>query len=316
VEDSGSESYRSIMSATRVHQHIEVPRASIFRLLLDPAAISKWRVPDGMTAHIHVFEAREGGAIRVSLTYDVPTGTGKTTAHTDTYHGRFVEIVPNEKVVETNEFETSDPAMQGEMISTITLTDAADGGTDVVGVHENLPPGLNASDNETGWRMALSKLAALAENPSIDSGRVERLWVKRAHRGAMDPRETIELVAGRGVAGSANQGGRRQVTLLERETWERLMQELGSDVGPETRRANVLVSGIDLRASRGRILRIGRTLVRVAGEVKPCERMEEAVPGLRALMYPDWRGGAFAVVLEGGAVRVGDPVRWEDPAQP
>jgi uncharacterized protein YndB with AHSA1/START domain len=162
VEDSGSESYRSIMSATRVHQHIEVPRASIFRLLLDPAAISKWRVPDGMTAHIHVFEAREGGAIRVSLTYDVPTGTGKTTAHTDTYHGRFVEIVPNEKVVETNEFETSDPAMQGEMVSTITLTDAAGGGTDVVGLHEHLPAGLSLEDNETGWRMALAKLAALA----------------------------------------------------------------------------------------------------------------------------------------------------------
>jgi MOSC domain-containing protein YiiM len=57
------------------------------------------------------------------------------------------------------------------------------------------------------------------------------------------------------------------------------------------------------------------TLVRVAGEVKPCERMEEAVPGLRALMYPDWRGGAFAQVLEGGLVTVGDPVTWESSAQ-
>jgi MOSC domain-containing protein YiiM/uncharacterized protein YndB with AHSA1/START domain len=304
------------VSTTRVHQHISAPRESVFRLLLDPAAIAKWRVPDGMTAHVHRYEPRVGGAIRVSLTYDLPTGTGKTTAHTDTYHGRFLEIVPNEKVVEVNEFETSDPMMRGEMRSTITLTDAADGGTDVVGVHENLPRGLSADDNETGWRMALAKLAALAENSSIGSGRVERLWVKRARRGAMDPRETIELVAGRGVAGSANQGGRRQVTLLERETWERMMRELGSDAGPEARRANVLVSGIELRASRGRLLRIGRTLVRVAGEVKPCERMEEAVAGLRAVMYPDWRGGAFAQVLEGGAVRVGDPVSWEEPAQP
>jgi MOSC domain-containing protein YiiM len=57
------------------------------------------------------------------------------------------------------------------------------------------------------------------------------------------------------------------------------------------------------------------TLVRVAGEVKPCERMEEAVPGLRALMYPDWRGGAFAQVLDGGLVAVGDPVTWESSAQ-
>jgi MOSC domain-containing protein YiiM len=149
-----------------------------------------------------------------------------------------------------------------------------------------------------------------AERPG--PGRVERLWVKRAHRGAMDARDSIELVAGRGVAGSADQGGRRQVTLLEREVWDALMRELGSAAEPATRRANVLVSGIDLRASRGRLLRLGGTRVRVAGEVKPCERMEEAVPGLRAAMYPDWRGGAFAEILDGGVVAVGEAVAWED----
>ena len=149
-----------------------------------------------------------------------------------------------------------------------------------------------------------------AERPG--PGRVERLWVKRALRGAMDARDSIELVAGRGVAGSADQGGRRQVTLLEREVWDALMGELGSRAAPETRRANVLVSGIDLRASRDRVLRLGSARVRVAGEVKPCERMEEAVPGLRAAMHPDWRGGAFAEILDGGAVAVGDAVTWED----
>lgn len=145
-------------------------------------------------------------------------------------------------------------------------------------------------------------------------GRVERLWVKRAHRGAMDPRDSIELVEGRGVEGSADRGGRRQVTILEREVWDALMFELGSYAGPETRRANVLVSGIDLRASRGRVLRLGATRVRIAGEVKPCERMEEAVAGLRAAMYPEWRGGAFAQIVEGGEVTVGDVVAWEDSA--
>ncbi len=149
--------------ATRVHQHVNAPRDAVYRLLVDPAAIARWRVPDDMTAHVHTFEARTGGAIRVSLTYIAPTGTGKTEAHTDTYHGRFVELVPNERVVEANEFETADPAMRGEMISTITLADAPGGGTDVTGIHENLPPGVSAEDNEAGWRMALAKLAALAE---------------------------------------------------------------------------------------------------------------------------------------------------------
>jgi uncharacterized protein YndB with AHSA1/START domain len=70
--------------------------------------------------------------------------------------------VPNEQVIEVMEFETSDPAMQGEMTITFTLTDA-NGGTDVFGVHENLPPGVSPADNETGWQMALDKLAALVE---------------------------------------------------------------------------------------------------------------------------------------------------------
>ena len=116
-----------------------------------------------MTSQVHTFEAREGGAIRVSLTYDAPTAAGKTAAHTDTYHGRFVRLVPDELVVEADEFETEDPALRGEMLSTITLADAPAGGTDVVGMHENLPEGVSAADNETGWRMALGKLAALAE---------------------------------------------------------------------------------------------------------------------------------------------------------
>jgi uncharacterized protein YndB with AHSA1/START domain len=137
-------------------------RARVYAALLDPKAIAKWKVPDGMTCQVHAFEGREGGTFRISLTYDALTGTGKTTAHTDIYHGRFVRLVPNEKVVEVDEFETEDPAMRGEMTITITLADAA-GGTELVAVHEGLPPGVSPADNETGWRMAIDKLAALVE---------------------------------------------------------------------------------------------------------------------------------------------------------
>ena len=111
---------------------------------------------------MHAFDAREGGAFRISLTYDAPTGTGKTTAHTDTYHGHFVTLVPHERVVQLMEFETDDPTMRGEMTATFTLLEA-DGGTDVLAVHDNVPPGVSPADNETGWRMSLAKLARLVE---------------------------------------------------------------------------------------------------------------------------------------------------------
>src|ERR1019366_661443 len=103
-------------------------------------------VPTGMTSHVHAFDAREGGSFRISLTYDAPTGTGKTTAHTDTFHGRFLKLVSTGQIVEVVEFETKDPAMQGEMTITYTLADA-DGGTDVLYVHDGVPRGVSTADN-------------------------------------------------------------------------------------------------------------------------------------------------------------------------
>ncbi len=158
------------MSTTRLRQHVNAPRPAVYRALLDPRAVRRWMVPDGMTSEVHTFDAREGGAYRVSLTYEAQDQAGKTTAHTDTHHGRFVELVPNERVVQLLEFETSDPAMQGEMRITFTLADA-DGGTEIVGVHEGVPPGVRPEDNELGWRMSLGKLAALVEAEHAEAQR-------------------------------------------------------------------------------------------------------------------------------------------------
>lgn len=148
--------------STRVSRWVNAPRANVYRALLDAQAVATWMVPNGMTSQVHMFDAREGGVFRISLTYDEPAETGKTTAHTDTYHGYFVKLIPNEQVVEVMEFETADPAMRGEMTVTITLSDA-NGGTNVLAIHDNVPLGVPAADNETGWQMALDKLAALVE---------------------------------------------------------------------------------------------------------------------------------------------------------
>jgi uncharacterized protein YndB with AHSA1/START domain len=150
------------MTQTRIRYHLNAPRSAVYRALTDAGAIARWKVPTGMTSHVHEFDAREGGAFRVSLTDEAPTGTGKTTAHTDTYRGRFVRLVPDQQVVELVAFETADPALQGEMTITTTLVDA-DGGTDLIAVHDNLPSGVSAADNESGWRSSLAKLAALVE---------------------------------------------------------------------------------------------------------------------------------------------------------
>jgi uncharacterized protein YndB with AHSA1/START domain len=156
------------MSSTRISRRLNAPRAIVYQTLLDARAVAQWMVPDGMTSHVHAFDTREGGSFRISFTYDAPTDAGKTTPQTDTFHGRFVKLVPNEQVVEVVEFETNDPAMRGEMTITITLADA-DSGTDLLAVHENLPQGLSAADNETGWRMSLAKLAALVEGGSTEA---------------------------------------------------------------------------------------------------------------------------------------------------
>jgi MOSC domain-containing protein YiiM len=129
----------------------------------------------------------------------------------------------------------------------------------------------------------------------------------------MDPVETATLDH-RGIVGNANRGGRRQVTIIARERWTELMRDLGADLPPATRRANLMVSGLDLEKSRGRILRVGAARLRINGETRPCEQMEEAHRGLQSLMRERWGGGAFAEVLEGGEIHVGDAAQWDEPA--
>jgi MOSC domain-containing protein YiiM len=146
----------------------------------------------------------------------------------------------------------------------------------------------------------------------METGKVEAIWLKRMRRGPMDPVDRATLKAGRGLVGNANQGGKRQVTMIEQEIWQKLMDQLGASIDPSARRANLMLSSIHLADSRKRILQIGNCRVRIYGETTPCEVMDEAWPGLRAAMRPGWGGGAFGEILDDGEIAVGDPVQWLD----
>ena len=137
------------------------------------------------------------------------------------------------------------------------------------------------------------------------------IWLKRARQGPMDPVTEAELRAEYGIVGNANVRGRRQVTIIEREAWNRHMAALGGTLDPSRRRANLMVGDFPLADSRGRVMRIGACRIRILGETKPCEQMEAALPGLRKVMYDNWGGGAFGEVLEGGVLHIGDIVSWD-----
>jgi len=130
----------------------------------------------------------------------------------------------------------------------------------------------------------------------------------------MDAAHAATLVAGRGIVGNADQRGRRQVTIINLERWRELMDQLNTDLPTSARRANLVIDSIDLFDSRGKVLRVGTTRLRILGETRPCERMDEAQIGLQAIMREQWGGGAFAEVIEGGDISVGESAAWEWPS--
>lgn len=142
------------------------------------------------------------------------------------------------------------------------------------------------------------------------SGEVVKVWIKRFKGGPMDRVTEARLVAGAGLEGNANQGGRRQVTMIDEARWREAEEELGASVDPVSRRANLMLRGIDLERSSGRRLRIGPCVIRIFNETRPCDLMDAMHPGLRAALGPHWRGGAFGEVVEGGSIREGDPAEW------
>ena len=155
--------------STRVSRIIKAPREVVYQAFLEPDAVASWLPPDGMRGHIHAFDPRAGGRFRMSLTYldRLDSPRGKTSEDTDTFEGRFVELLPYEKIVWVVEFESPQPDFAGEMKITWSLADAG-GGTEVTALSEDIPEGIRLEDNETGSRSSLRKLAAFIERGTND----------------------------------------------------------------------------------------------------------------------------------------------------
>lgn len=149
---------------TRVSKHVRVRPSDVYRVLVDKEMVALWLHPDNMRCVVHEFEPRPNGPFRMSLIYLNPdTGPGgKTTEDTDTFHGRFTQLIPERRVVQVVEFESEQPGMSGEMRVTYDLEDAGDG-TRVTVTCEGIPRAVRLEDNERGSAESLQRLSLLVE---------------------------------------------------------------------------------------------------------------------------------------------------------
>jgi len=149
-------------SASRL---IKASPASIFAAYVNPKSLAQWLPPTGMTCRVDTFDARAGGAYQMTLTYtqSLERSRGKTTAQSDVVKGRFLELVPGQRIVQLVEFESDDPSFAGTMTITWLLT-AAPEGTLVTIQCENVPTGISRADHENGLNATLSNLAAFVEH--------------------------------------------------------------------------------------------------------------------------------------------------------
>src|SRR5919108_4954990 len=137
-------------------------------------------------------------------------------------------------------------------------------------------------------------------------GIVKGIAVRDASRAPMQEQQQVEVTLQQGIVQDYRGTGLRQVTFLDAGQWQEVLAELGIDLPWYTRRANVLIEGIDLPATVGRRLQVGACRFAIGGETTPCGRMDEIKPRLRRILRPAFRGGGWGEVLQGGPLRVGD----------
>ncbi len=140
-------------NTVRLHRVFKAPADRIYKAVLDPAANCKWLAPYGFTCTVHHLDAKPGGTYRMTF-------TNFSTGNSHSFGGKYVDLVPNEKIVATDEFE--DPNMPGVMRTTYTLRKVSVG-TEVNIVQENLPEAIPAEACYLGWQESLEQLAKLVE---------------------------------------------------------------------------------------------------------------------------------------------------------
>ena len=140
-----------------------------------------------------------------------------------------------------------------------------------------------------------------------DKGQLLGIATRPVRHAPMEETVTARITVESGVNGDARgQPGRRQATVISRHAWEAACAELGVTHLPwTTRRANLLIDGIDLQGKVGYDLRVGNAVLTISGETRPCEVMERAYPGLKEALKPEWRGGVVCRVTRPGDVTVG-----------
>ena len=140
-------------------------------------------------------------------------------------------------------------------------------------------------------------------------GRLVGIARREQKRAEMEILENADVSEQTGVARDfRGKAGERQVTVVSKEAWATVCEDLGKQIPWTTRRANFLVEDCELPQRTGDVLDIGGVRLQVTMEVDPCKRMEEQYEGLRDAMTPDWRGGVACTVLKGGPVQLGDDV--------
>lgn len=137
----------------RFSRVLRAPPARVYRAFLDPDAMAKWLPPAGFTGKVHQLEARVGGSYRMSF-------TNFTTGYSHSFGGRYLELVPDERICHTDAFD--DPNLPGEMRTTITLRKVICG-TELNIVQEGIPEAIPVEMCCLGWQESLTLLAHLVE---------------------------------------------------------------------------------------------------------------------------------------------------------